>query len=61
METTLEIWRLGSGDDVVDLVSVEWRRRWRLSDWGVETGMETMLETWRLESGEDTGDLAAGG
>ena len=48
-----------SGQDVGGFGAREWRRRWRLGGWGVETWRlwgEMKLETWRLESG----DLVAG-
>ena len=36
----LETKRLGTGDDVGDEASGDWRQRWRLSGWGVETMLE---------------------
>ena len=54
VETTLETWRLGSGDDVGDLAAGEWRQRWRRGGWG----LETTLESWRLGTRDDIGDLA---
>ncbi|XP_044182858.1 uncharacterized protein LOC122963467 [Acropora millepora] len=56
VQTTLETWQLGSGDDVGDLAAGEWRRHWRLGGWGVET----TLETSQMWSGDDVGELAAG-
>ena len=44
---------LGSGDDPGDRKAEDWRRRWWLSGWGVQTTLETL---W-LGSGDDTGDL----
>ena len=52
METTLEVSRLGTRDDIGDLAAWEWRltgdlaagewtRHWRLSGRGVETTVET--------------------
>ena len=41
VETTMETWWLGSGDDNGDLAAREWRRQWRLSGQGVESTMET--------------------
>ena len=32
--------RLWTGDDIGDLAAGEWRREWRLTDWGVEVRME---------------------
>ena len=57
MEKTWETWRLGSGDEVGDLATGEWRRRWRLGGWRVET----TLESQRLGSEEDNGNVAGGG
>ena len=37
-------------------MAVEWRRRWRIGSWGVET----KLETYRMGSGDDIKDLATG-
>ena len=45
-----------SADDVGDLAAGEWRRRWRLGGWGVET----TLETWQMLSGDNAGDLVPG-
>ena len=56
VETTLETWRLGSGDDVGDLADVEWSQRWRLDAWGVEMTFETR----QLGSGDEDGDVVAG-
>ena len=71
VETTLETWQLGSGEDVGDLVAGEWRRRWRLRRCGELAagdkrqrrslggwGVKTTLETSRLGSGDDIGDFA---
>ena len=60
METTLETWQEGSGDDVEDLAAVEWRRRWTLGDWRGEMTLETWrVGSERLGSGENNGDLTA--
>ena len=55
------------GDDVGDLVTGEWRGRWRLDRCGVRRrwrlgcwGVETSLETLQMRNGDDVGDLAAG-
>lgn len=56
LEKTLETSRPGSGDDVGDLTTEEWRQHWRLSDWG----LEMTLEIKRLGSGDDVEDLATG-
>ena len=55
METTLEIYCLGSGDDTGDLASEDWRQQWRLSSWEVEM----IVDTWWVAIEDDTGDLAA--
>ena len=47
---------MGSGDDVVELASGEWRRRGRLGGWRVD---KTMV-TWRVGSGDDVGESATG-
>ena len=52
----VENWRLGTRDSVGVLAAGEWRRRWRLRGWGVET----TLETSQMWSGDDVGELAAG-
>lgn len=33
---------LGSGDDPGDRKAEDWRRRWWLSGWGVQTTLETL-------------------
>ena len=38
---TSETKRRGIGEDIGDFVAGEWRRRWRLCGWGVETILET--------------------
>ena len=52
MKTTLETQQLetgvdsehleaGSGDDIKDLATREWRQHWTLSRWGLEMTLET--------------------
>ena len=36
------------------MADVQWRRRWRLGGWGLETTSESS----QLESGDDVGDFA---
>ena len=56
LETTLETWRLGSGDDVGDFADVDWKRPWRLRLCEVEM----TSEAWQMLSGDDVGDVAPG-
>ena len=41
MRLTLETERVRSEDDTADLGTGEWRRHWRLGEWGVKTTVET--------------------
>ena len=51
---------MGSEDDSRDLGAGEWRRHWRLGEWGVKTTVETWPRGNRDEGGDDCGDLGAG-
>jgi len=46
--------RLGTRHNTENLVTGDWKQRWRHGGWG----LETTLKTDRLDSRNDVGDLA---